>query len=55
MKQLETHFISANDHVADGFTKSLSLQKFTNFQHNLNLAMIMWQWNRICTWGLDTD
>jgi hypothetical protein len=37
-KQLEIHFISTNDQVADGFAKSLSLQKFTSFQHNLNLG-----------------
>jgi hypothetical protein len=26
--------------VADGFTKALSLQKFTSFQHNLNLGRL---------------
>jgi hypothetical protein len=35
-KQLEIRFISTNDQVADGFTKVLSLQKFTSIQHNLN-------------------
>jgi hypothetical protein len=30
-KQLEICFISTNDQIADGFTKALSLQKFTNF------------------------
>jgi hypothetical protein len=39
-KQLEIHFISTNDQVADGFTKALSLQKFTSFQHNLNLGWL---------------
>jgi hypothetical protein len=39
-KQLEIRFISTNDQVADGFTKALSLQKFTNFQHNLNLGRL---------------
>jgi hypothetical protein len=36
-KQLEIRFISTNDQVADGLTKALTLQKFTCFQHNLNL------------------
>jgi hypothetical protein len=39
-KQLEIRFISTNDQVADGFTKVLSLQKFTSFQHNLNLGRL---------------
>jgi hypothetical protein len=26
--------------VTDGFTKALSLQKFTSFQHNLNLGRL---------------
>jgi hypothetical protein len=39
-KQLEIRFISMNDQVADGFTKALSLQKFTSFQHNLNLGQL---------------
>jgi hypothetical protein len=39
-KQLEIRFISTNDQVADGFTKALSLQKFTSFQHNLNLGRL---------------
>jgi hypothetical protein len=39
-KQLEIRFISMNDQVADGFTKALSLQKFTSFQHNLNLGRL---------------
>jgi hypothetical protein len=30
-KQLEIHFISTNDQVADGFTKALSLQKLQAF------------------------
>jgi hypothetical protein len=36
-KQLEIRFISTRDHLADGFTKPLSRQKLTEFQHNLNL------------------
>jgi hypothetical protein len=39
-KQLEIHFISTNDQVTDGFTKALFLQKFTSFQHNLNLGRL---------------
>jgi hypothetical protein len=39
-KQLEINFISTNDQVIDGLTKSLSLQKFMNFQHNLNLERL---------------
>jgi hypothetical protein len=39
-KQLEIRFISTNDQVMDGFTKALSLQKFTSFQHNLNLGRL---------------
>jgi hypothetical protein len=39
-KQLEIRFISTNDQLADGFTKALSLQKFTIFQHNLNLRRL---------------
>jgi hypothetical protein len=30
-KQLKIRFISTNDQAADGFTKALSLQKFTRF------------------------
>jgi hypothetical protein len=36
-KQLEIRFISTSDQVAIGFMKALLLQKFTDFQHNLNL------------------
>jgi hypothetical protein len=39
-KQLKIRFISTNDQVADGFTKALSLHKFTSFQHNLNLGRL---------------
>jgi hypothetical protein len=39
-KQLKIRFISTNDQAADGFTKALSLQKFTRFQHNLNLGRL---------------
>jgi alpha-D-ribose 1-methylphosphonate 5-triphosphate synthase subunit PhnI len=39
-KQLEIRFISTNDQVANGFIKALSLQKFTSFQHNLNLRRL---------------
>jgi hypothetical protein len=39
-KQLEIRFISTNDQVTNGFTKALSLQKFTSFQHNLNLGRL---------------
>jgi hypothetical protein len=39
-KQLEIRFISKNDQVANDFTKALSLQKFTSFQHNLNLGWL---------------
>jgi hypothetical protein len=39
-KQLEIQFISTSDQIADGFIKALSLQKFTNFQHNLNLRQL---------------
>jgi hypothetical protein len=39
-KQLEIQFTSTNDQVTDGLTKSLSSQKFMNFQHNLNLERL---------------
>jgi hypothetical protein len=39
-KQLGIRFISTNDQVEDGFMKTLSLHKVTNFQHNLNLERL---------------
>jgi hypothetical protein len=39
-KQLEIRFISTSDQVAIGFMKALLLQKFTDFQHNLNLRWL---------------
>jgi hypothetical protein len=39
-KQLEIRFISTNDQVADGLTQAPTLQKFTTFQHNLNLDIL---------------
>jgi hypothetical protein len=39
-KQLEIRFISTHDQLADGFTKPLSRQKLTEFQHNLNLGRL---------------
>jgi hypothetical protein len=37
-KQLVIHFISTNDQLADGFTKTLSVAKLKQFQYNLNLG-----------------
>jgi hypothetical protein len=34
---LDVRFISTNDQLADGFTKSMTQQKLLNFRHNLNL------------------
>jgi hypothetical protein len=39
-KQLNIRFISSNDQLADGFTKLLSLEKLTSFQHNLNIRRL---------------
>ena len=36
-KQLEIRFIPSKDQIADGFTKPLSVSKFEEFKHNLNL------------------
>jgi hypothetical protein len=37
---LEIDFISSKDQEAYGFTKSLSVQLFENFKHNLNLVRL---------------
>jgi hypothetical protein len=39
-KQLDIRFISTSDQVADGFMKTLSLQKLIKYQHNLNLEKL---------------
>jgi hypothetical protein len=39
-KQLNIRFISSEDQIADGFTKTLSLPKLKNFQYNLNLRRL---------------
>jgi hypothetical protein len=44
-KQLKIRFISTNDQVSDGFTKAMPLQKFTSFQHNLNLGRLILRGN----------
>jgi hypothetical protein len=36
-KQLQVHFISTRDQIADGFTKALLVIKFEDFKYNLNL------------------
>jgi hypothetical protein len=36
-KQLNIRFISLEDQIANGLTKTLPLPKLKNFQHNLNL------------------
>jgi hypothetical protein len=40
-KQLDIRFISSKDQLADGFTKPLSVEKLSNFQHNLNLSRLI--------------
>jgi hypothetical protein len=37
-KQLDIRFISSKDQLIDGFTKPLSAEKLSKFQHNLNLS-----------------
>jgi histone deacetylase 1/2 len=37
---LDIRLISTDDQVADGFTKSLTIQKLRNFRHNLNLCKL---------------
>jgi hypothetical protein len=37
-KLLNIDFISSKDHVADGFTKALSVRLLENFKNNLNLV-----------------
>jgi hypothetical protein len=39
-KQFNIRFISTQDRIADGFTKTMSQQKFLDFQHNLNLGRL---------------
>jgi hypothetical protein len=39
-KQLIIRFISSEDQIADGFTKTLPLSKLKNFQYNLNLGRL---------------
>jgi hypothetical protein len=39
-KQFDIRFISTSDQVADGFMKTLSLQKLIKYQHNLNLEKL---------------
>ena len=39
-KQLNIRFISSEDQIADGFTKTLPLAKLKNFQYNLNLGRL---------------
>jgi hypothetical protein len=39
-KQLNIRFISSEDQIADGFTKTLPLPKLKNFQYNLNLERL---------------
>jgi hypothetical protein len=39
-KQLDIQFISLKDQHVDGFTKPLSVEKLSNFQHNLNLSRL---------------
>jgi hypothetical protein len=39
-KHLDIQFISLKDQLTDGFTKPLSLKKFLEFQHNLNLRRL---------------
>jgi hypothetical protein len=36
--QLAIRFVSSNDQVADGFTKSLPVKKLVEFKRNLNLS-----------------
>jgi hypothetical protein len=37
-KQLVIQFMSTGDHLADGFTKAMSVQKLKKFQYDLNLG-----------------
>lgn len=39
-KRLDVQFISTNDQVADGFTKSLTQQKLEEFKLNINLGQL---------------
>jgi hypothetical protein len=39
-KQLNVQFISINDQLADGFTKTLSIEKLKRFQCGLNLGRL---------------
>jgi EAL domain-containing protein (putative c-di-GMP-specific phosphodiesterase class I) len=39
-KQLKIQFISTDDQLLDGFTKTLSVAKLSRFQHGLNLARL---------------
>jgi hypothetical protein len=36
-KSLEIRFISSKDQIADGFTKSLPVERLNEFKRNLNL------------------
>jgi hypothetical protein len=37
---LQIDFVPYGDQVADGFTKTLQVQAFENFKHNLNLTKV---------------
>jgi hypothetical protein len=39
-KQLDIRFISTQDQIVDGFTKTMSQQKLLDFRHNLNLGRL---------------
>jgi hypothetical protein len=39
-KLIDVKFISADDQLADGFTKALAEGTFCEFQHILNLTML---------------
>ncbi|KAK1670537.1 hypothetical protein QYE76_058696 [Lolium multiflorum] len=39
-KQLDIRFISSNDQIADGFTKTLCSKKLGEFKRNLNLSQV---------------